>query len=80
MQLMSLWGEQAARLPAGPSNPHCNAGMSFTAMRDTAARPVGPSARRFFIERLTLLSEAAKALADRDGAERAVQADRKMAA
>ena len=28
--------EHAARLPSGPSNPDCNAGMSFTALRDSA--------------------------------------------
>ena len=33
--------ERAARLPAGPSNPGCNAGMSFTALRDAAPLPPG---------------------------------------
>jgi len=54
--------ERAARLPAGPSNPHCNAGLSFIALRDASAPTPGPSARRFFVERLTQLSEAAEAL------------------
>ena len=31
--------EHAARLPAGPSNPDCNAGMSFTALRESAPLP-----------------------------------------
>src|SRR5450432_1340922 len=29
MRAVTLWAERAVRLPAGPSNPHCNAGMSF---------------------------------------------------
>ena len=33
--------ERAARLPAGPSNPHCNAGMSFIALRDAGALAPG---------------------------------------
>jgi CDGSH-type Zn-finger protein/uncharacterized Fe-S cluster protein YjdI len=52
--------ERAARLPAGPSNPNCNAGMSFTALRDSAAFPPGRAARRFFVERLDQLSEVAE--------------------
>jgi CDGSH-type Zn-finger protein/uncharacterized Fe-S cluster protein YjdI len=63
MRAMTLLGERAARLPAGPSNPGCNAGMSFTALRDAAALPRGPGARRFFSERLEEVSEAARALA-----------------
>ena len=63
MRLVALLGEQAARLPAGPSNPACNAGMSFTTLRDAAALPPGPGARRFFVERLTELADAAAALA-----------------
>src|SRR5579859_1002448 len=38
--------ERAARLPAGPSNPACHAGMSFTALRDNASLPHGRAARR----------------------------------
>jgi CDGSH-type Zn-finger protein/uncharacterized Fe-S cluster protein YjdI len=56
-------GERAARLPAGPSNPDCNAGMSFSALRDAAALPPGPAARRFFVERIGELADAAAALA-----------------
>jgi CDGSH-type Zn-finger protein/uncharacterized Fe-S cluster protein YjdI len=63
MRLVALLGEQAARLPAGPSNPSCNAGMSFTTLRDAAALPHGPGARRFINERLTELADAATALA-----------------
>jgi CDGSH-type Zn-finger protein/uncharacterized Fe-S cluster protein YjdI len=54
--------ERAARLPAGPSNPDCHAGVSFIALRDASAPIPGLSADRFFTERLTQLSEAADAL------------------
>jgi len=54
--------ERAARLPAGPSNPSCNAGMSFTALRDNAAFAPGRAARRFFVERFAQLSEVAESL------------------
>jgi CDGSH-type Zn-finger protein/uncharacterized Fe-S cluster protein YjdI len=55
--------ERAARLPAGPSNPDCNAGMSFTALRDSAPLLAGPSARRFFTERLQQIADASAKLA-----------------
>ena len=74
MRAMTLLGERAARLPAGPSNPHCNAGMSFTALRDAAPLPPGPAARRFFVERLGELATHAKKLhASDDRAVRAVR-------
>jgi CDGSH-type Zn-finger protein/uncharacterized Fe-S cluster protein YjdI len=63
MRAMTPLAERAARLPAGPSNPGCHAGMSFTALRDAAPLPPGASARRFFCERLAELSAAAQALA-----------------
>jgi CDGSH-type Zn-finger protein/uncharacterized Fe-S cluster protein YjdI len=66
MHAIAALGEHAARLPAGPSHPECNAGMSFTALRDAAALPPGPGAHRFFIERCDELAQAAAALA-RDG-------------
>jgi CDGSH-type Zn-finger protein/uncharacterized Fe-S cluster protein YjdI len=59
---MAPLAEQAARLPAGPSNPDCNAGMSFTALRDAAPLPPGASAGRFFIERMRELTAGAQAL------------------
>jgi CDGSH-type Zn-finger protein/uncharacterized Fe-S cluster protein YjdI len=62
MQAVAPLGERAARLPAGPSNPRCNAGMSFTALRDAAALPPGPAARRFLVERSRELAEAAAAM------------------
>jgi len=37
MRSFTPLAEHAARLPAGPSNPGCNAGASFTALRDAAA-------------------------------------------
>ncbi len=63
MQAVTPLGEHAARLAAGPSNPNCNAGMSFTTLRDAAPLPFGPAARRFFIERLSELAQAGAALA-----------------
>ena len=62
MRAVTLLGEYAARLPAGPSNPDCNAGMSFTTLRDASPFPMGAAARRFFAERLQELSTAAEAL------------------
>src|SRR6202045_1964586 len=62
MQAVMPLAERAARLPAGPSNPHCNAGMSFITLRDSAALPPGPAARRLFVERFAQLSEGAAPL------------------
>jgi CDGSH-type Zn-finger protein/uncharacterized Fe-S cluster protein YjdI len=61
MRAVTKFAERAARLPAGPSNPQCNAGMSFSALRDAAPFPCGPAARRFFTERLGELADAARA-------------------
>ncbi|HXZ68075.1 MAG TPA: ferritin-like domain-containing protein, partial [Alphaproteobacteria bacterium] len=63
MRAVSYLAERAARLPAGPANPDCNAGMSFTAVRDSSPFPPGNAARRFFVERFAELSEAVTALA-----------------
>ena len=62
MKAMSLLGESAARRPAGPSNPGCNAGVSFTALRDAAPLPHAASSRRFFTERLNELADGAAKL------------------
>ncbi len=51
MRVLAPLAERAARLPAGPSNPGCNAGVSFTALRDSGMLAPGPAARRFFCER-----------------------------
>ena len=62
MQALMPLAERAARLPAGPSNPHCNAGMSFIALRDPSPLPPGPAARRLLLERFTQLADAGAAL------------------
>jgi CDGSH-type Zn-finger protein/uncharacterized Fe-S cluster protein YjdI len=64
MRAVTLLAERSARLPAGPSNPDCNAGMSFTALRDAASLPPGASTRRFFAERLLEMAAAADALGE----------------
>lgn len=74
MRAMTLLAEQAARLPAGPSNPHCNAGVSFVSLRDAAALPPGPSARRFIVERLGEIVEGTRALQACVGGPRVAQA------
>ena len=78
MRAVTLWGERAARLPAGPSNPSCHAGMSFTALRDAAAIPPGTSAHRFFLERLTEIATGA-ALLEQSGDVRSINASRIIA-
>jgi CDGSH-type Zn-finger protein/uncharacterized Fe-S cluster protein YjdI len=62
MQAVAPLAERAARLPAGPSNPQCNAGVSFTALRDSAALSPGPAARRLFVERFAQLAEGGEGL------------------
>jgi CDGSH-type Zn-finger protein/uncharacterized Fe-S cluster protein YjdI len=62
MQAMVPLAERAARLSAGPSNPHCHGGMSFTTLRDASPLPPGPGARRFFVERFAQLADAGAAL------------------
>src|SRR5205823_5659630 len=69
---------RAARLSAGPSNPQCNGGMSFITLRDSAALPPGPAARRVFVERIKQLAEGAAPLAA-GGDARAVAAARQLA-
>jgi len=80
MRAFTPLAEHAARLPAGPSNPGCNAGASFTALRDAAAMPPGPAARRFVIERLAELAGSAAALHAELGAERTGRAARQLQA
>lgn len=70
MRAFTPLAEHAARLPAGPSNPGCHAGASFTSLRDAAAMPPGPAARRFVLERLGELAQAAASLHASLGAER----------
>lgn len=66
MKAMTLLAESAARRPAGPSNAHCNAGMSFTALRDAAPLPRTASTRRFFAERVGELAKYAERLDIKD--------------
>ncbi|HEY0596691.1 ferritin-like domain-containing protein [Sphingopyxis sp.] len=62
MHALTAVAERAARLPAGPSNPGCNAGVSFTALRDAAALPPGVSARHLYLERAEELGAVAEAM------------------
>jgi CDGSH-type Zn-finger protein/uncharacterized Fe-S cluster protein YjdI len=66
MQAVTLLAERAARLPAGPSNPECHAGVTFVTLRDAAGFPAGVAAHRFFIERLTELARGAATLDSTD--------------
>jgi len=80
MRAMAPLGERAARLPAGPSNPACNAGMSFTALRDSAPIPPGASAGKFFAERFAELNTAAQSLTSAaNGDARVMQAQKILA-
>ncbi len=63
MHAFTLLAERAVRLPAGPSNPGCHAGVSFTTLRDTGAFPPSAGARHTFVERLEEMSKAATTLA-----------------
>jgi CDGSH-type Zn-finger protein/uncharacterized Fe-S cluster protein YjdI len=62
MHALTAVAERAARLPAGPSNPGCNAGISFTALREAASLPAGASARQLYLERVEELSAAAEGM------------------
>jgi CDGSH-type Zn-finger protein/uncharacterized Fe-S cluster protein YjdI len=64
MRACALLGERAARLPAGPSNPDCHAGMSFTALRDASPFPQSEAARNFFIERISEFAAVAQKIAE----------------
>jgi CDGSH-type Zn-finger protein/uncharacterized Fe-S cluster protein YjdI len=79
MQAIAPLAELAARLPAGPSNPHCNAGLSFIAPRDAAALPPGRAARRLLVERFAQLAEGGAALRV-SGDARALAAAERLAA
>ncbi|MBB4100759.1 ferritin-like domain-containing protein [Sphingomonas kyeonggiensis] len=62
MHAIDAMGTRAARLPAGPSNPGCNAGVSFTALREASALPQGPSAHELYVERMDELYAAVDAM------------------
>ena len=78
MRAVTPLAERAARLPAGPSNPDCHAGMSFTALRDAAPILPGASANRFFSERLSEIAASAAVL-EQSGDPRCVTASRHAA-
>jgi CDGSH-type Zn-finger protein/uncharacterized Fe-S cluster protein YjdI len=80
MHAITPLAEHAARLPAGPSNPGCQAGMSFTILRDTAALPAHAAGWRFVVERLAVLADAAEALAAAQDAPRLHDAVRALRA
>jgi CDGSH-type Zn-finger protein/uncharacterized Fe-S cluster protein YjdI len=80
MRAFSPLAEHAARLPAGPSNPGCHAGASFTTLRDSAGMPPGPAGRRYVIERLGQLADAAAGLHAQLGAGRTERAARQLQA
>lgn len=80
MRAAAPLAEHAARLPAGPSNPDCNAGMSFTALRDSAAFPPGRGAWRFFVERFAQLDDVAARSAAAYGGARLEKAAQLIAA
>jgi CDGSH-type Zn-finger protein/uncharacterized Fe-S cluster protein YjdI len=67
MRAVTHLGEHAARLPAGAANVDCNAGMSFTALRDASPLQPGPAARQFFVERLEELRDACRKLDQSNG-------------
>ena len=75
MQAVMPLAERAARLPAGPSNPHCNAGMSFIVPRDPSPLPPGPAARRLVLERFAQLATAGAALRTSGDARAVAAAD-----
>jgi CDGSH-type Zn-finger protein/uncharacterized Fe-S cluster protein YjdI len=66
MRAITPLAERAARLPAGPSNPGCNAGISFIALRDASPLAPGRAARRLFLERLNCFTRAANELPNAD--------------
>ena len=64
MHALAPLAERAARLPAGPSNPSCNAGVSFVTLRDASPLPPGRGTYRFFLERFDLIADGAARLND----------------
>jgi CDGSH-type Zn-finger protein/uncharacterized Fe-S cluster protein YjdI len=75
MRAVTPLAERAARLPAGPSNPGCHAGLSFTSLRDASPLPQGRAARGFFVERFAQLADAANALRAQNDARVTAAAD-----
>jgi CDGSH-type Zn-finger protein/uncharacterized Fe-S cluster protein YjdI len=79
MRAFTPLAERAARLPAGTSHPGCNAGVSFTTLRDAAAFPPSAGARHAFVERLAELVHGARQLTA-DGDARSASALRQLEA
>jgi CDGSH-type Zn-finger protein/uncharacterized Fe-S cluster protein YjdI len=79
MRALTPLAERAARLPAGPSNPDCHAGVSFTSLRDAAAFQPCAGARHAFVERSLELVVAARELAQ-DGDPRCASALKQLEA
>jgi CDGSH-type Zn-finger protein/uncharacterized Fe-S cluster protein YjdI len=77
MHAFTALGERAVRLPAGPSNPDCHAGVSFTALRDAGAFPPSPGARHAFVERLEEMLAASNLLV-KSGDPRTLSAHRSL--
>lgn len=73
MQALVPLAEHAARLPAGPSNPNCNAGVSFITLRDAGMLAPGRAARRLFVERFAQLADAAATLGTAARVRRALE-------
>lgn len=66
MRVTTALAERAARLPVGPGNPSCHAGITFTALRDAAAFPPSAGARHALTERFKEMRVAAEALEPSD--------------
>jgi CDGSH-type Zn-finger protein/uncharacterized Fe-S cluster protein YjdI len=62
MHSLEKLAQRAARLPAGPSNPDCNAGVSFTVLRDAGSLPPNASTHQLLVERAQELAAAAAGL------------------
>jgi len=80
MPALTPLAEAATRLPAGPSHPGINAGVTFAALRDAAALPQGAASRRFFVERLRQLATTAGGLAGALPESRVLRAQRLLEA
>jgi CDGSH-type Zn-finger protein/uncharacterized Fe-S cluster protein YjdI len=75
MRAVTCLAERAARLPIGPTHPICNAGVTFSALRDASTLPRGPAARRLFVERFSEILDGAEKISG-DGDARTSQAVR----
>jgi len=62
MPVLDTLGSHLASLPASPSHPGINAGMTFTMLRDVAKLPPGPGEARFMAERLLDMAKHADQL------------------